>query len=103
MTYTDDSIGYNSLYQAKNMLKDLKLGQYTHLAPKCTFTMQVIGTTLGCLMSYLMMEQITTQKREILLAIQGTNVWSGQTQQRENSAVSTYCHGSQHDKMIIRI
>jgi hypothetical protein len=35
-----------------------------------------------------MMEQITTEKREILLAIQGTNVWSGQTLQRDNSAVS---------------
>lgn len=34
------TFGFNSLYQAKNMLKDLKLGQYVHLAPKCTFTMQ---------------------------------------------------------------
>ena len=70
------------------MLKDLKLGQYVHLAPKCTFSMQVMGTTIGCLMSYVMMEKITTERRDILLAIQGTNVWSGQIQQRENSAVS---------------
>jgi hypothetical protein len=82
------TFGYNSLYQAKNMLKDLKLGQYVHLAPKCTFTMQMFGTAIGCMMSYIMMEQITTEKREILLAIQGTNVWSGQTLQKENSAVS---------------
>jgi OPT oligopeptide transporter protein len=34
------TFGFNSLNQAKNMLKDLKLGQYVHLAPKCTFTMQ---------------------------------------------------------------
>jgi OPT oligopeptide transporter protein len=34
------TFGFNSLYQAKNMLKDLKLGQYVHLAPRCTFTMQ---------------------------------------------------------------
>jgi hypothetical protein len=41
------TFGYNSLYQAKNMLKDLKLGQYVHLAPRCTFAMQ--GTfELGC-------------------------------------------------------
>jgi hypothetical protein len=38
-------------------------------------------------MSYIMMEQITTEKRDILLAIQGTNVWSGQTLQSHNSAV----------------
>jgi hypothetical protein len=34
------TFGFNSMYQAKNMLKDLKLGQYVHLAPKCTFAMQ---------------------------------------------------------------
>lgn len=32
--------GFNSLYMAKNMLKDLKLGQYVHLAPRVTFTVQ---------------------------------------------------------------
>lgn len=81
------TFGYNSLYTSKLMLRDLKLGQYCHLAPKCTFTMQIVGTTIGCIMSYVMMEQITTEKRDILLAIQGTNVWSGQTLQTHNSAV----------------
>jgi uncharacterized oligopeptide transporter (OPT) family protein len=81
------TFGFNSLYQAKLLLKDLKLGQYLHLAPKCTFVCQIIGTSIGCVMSYIMMEQITTEKREILLAIQGTNVWSGQTLQSHNSAV----------------
>jgi hypothetical protein len=70
---------FNSLYQAKHMLNDLKLGQYAHLAPRCTFTMQMVGTTIGCLTSYVMMQKITTEKREILMAIQGTNVWSGQS------------------------
>lgn len=84
------TFGNNSLVQAKHMLKDLKLGQYLHLAPKCTFAMQVIGATIGCIMSYLMMEQITTEKREILLAIQGTNVWSGQMVQKHNSAAITW-------------
>jgi hypothetical protein len=51
---------------------------------------KVVGTTLGCLMSYIMMEQITTEKRDILLAIQGTNVWSGQHIQTHNAAVRTY-------------
>lgn len=38
----------------------------------------MIGTALGCLMSDLMMEKITTEKMAILKAIQGSNVWSGQ-------------------------
>lgn len=84
------AFGFNSIHQAKHLLKDLKLGQYVHLAPKCTFTMQLIGTTIGCLMSYIMMQQITTEKREILLAIQGTNVWSGQALQKDNSAVGLF-------------
>lgn len=77
--------GFNSLYQAKFMLKDLKLGQYVHLAPRCVFIVQIIGTSLGCVMSYFMMQKITDEKREILLAIQGTNVWSGQMLQSQNS------------------
>jgi OPT family oligopeptide transporter len=82
------AFGYNSLQQGISLLGDLKLGQYVHLAPKCTFTVQVVGTTIGSLMAYIMMENITTEKRTILLAIQGTNVWSGQTLQKLNSAVS---------------
>jgi hypothetical protein len=82
------TFGYNSLYQAKLLLQDLKLGQYVHLAPKCTFAMQIVGTIIGCAMSYVTMEQITTEKRDVLLAIQGTNIWSGQVIQKENSAVS---------------
>ena len=86
------TFGYNSLYQALLLLQDLKLGQYVHLAPKCTFSMQIIGTVIGCMMSYIIMEQITTEKSEILLAIQGTNIWSGQVLQKENSAVRILGH-----------
>jgi hypothetical protein len=39
-------------------------------------------------MSYIMMQQITTEKRDILMSIQGTNIWSGQKLQSHNSAVS---------------
>jgi uncharacterized membrane protein len=81
------TFGFNSLYQAKLLLKDLKLGQYVKLAPRCTFIMQIFGTVIGCTMSYAMMQKITTEKREILMAIQGTNVWSGQHLQSQNSAV----------------
>jgi uncharacterized oligopeptide transporter (OPT) family protein len=80
--------GFNSLAQAQNMLKDLKLGQYVHLAPRVVFSIQMVGTTMGCLISYIMMQKITDEKREILLSIQGTNVWSGQHLQSINSAVS---------------
>jgi OPT family oligopeptide transporter len=79
--------GYNSLAQAQHMLKDLKLGQYVHLAPKCTFTMQIFGTLIGSITSYIMMEKITTEKRDILLSIQGTNIWSGQKLQSQNTQV----------------
>src|SRR6201992_4031867 len=51
---------------------------------------KVVGTTLGCIMSYINMEQITTEKRDILLAIQGTNVWSGQNLQTHNAAAVTW-------------
>jgi hypothetical protein len=80
------TFGFNSLYQAKHLLKDMKLGQYTHLAPKCTFTMQIFGTVIGCLCSYAFMQQITTEKKEILMSIQGSNVWSGQIIHSQNSA-----------------
>jgi OPT family oligopeptide transporter len=80
------TFGFNSLYQAKHLLKDMKLGQYVHLAPKCTFTMQIFGTVIGCLCSYAFMQQITTEKRDILMSIQGSNVWSGQIIHSQNSA-----------------
>jgi hypothetical protein len=48
----------------------------------------VIGTVIGCFMSYMMMQKITDEKRDILLSIQGTNIWSGQKLQSHNSAVS---------------
>jgi OPT family oligopeptide transporter len=82
--------GFNSLYMAKNMLKDLKLGQYVHLAPRVTFTVQIVGTAVGCIMSYIMMEKITTERKDILLAVQGTNVWSGQHIQSLNAAAITW-------------
>jgi hypothetical protein len=37
-----------------------------------------------------MMNQITTEQRELLLAIQGTNIWSGQLVQSHNSAAMTW-------------
>jgi hypothetical protein len=82
--------GYNSVSQGQLLLKDLKFSQYAHLSPRCTFTMQMAGTIMGSIFSYIIMDTITTNQREILLSIEGTNVWSGQTVQTYNSQVSDY-------------
>ncbi|QDS75836.1 hypothetical protein FKW77_001200 [Venturia effusa] len=79
--------GFNSLQQAKHMLESFKVAQYAHLAPRCAFTVQIVGTAVGCLMSYLMMEKITTEKMGILKAVEGSNVWSGQALQ-DHSALA---------------
>lgn len=47
--------GYNTVSQAQLLLRDLKLAQYAHLSPKCTFTSQIVGTMLGCILNYVMM------------------------------------------------
>jgi OPT family oligopeptide transporter len=73
--------GYNSVSQGQLLLRDLKLGQYVHLSPRCTFAMQIMGTVLGGLVSYFVMNSVTDSQRDILLDIDGTNVWSGQLRQ----------------------
>lgn len=50
--------------------------------------MQVIGTLFGAIINYVLMTTITTNQRDILLSIQGTNIWSGQVIQSFNSNVS---------------
>lgn len=35
--------GYNSVVQGQLLLRDLKFGQYAHLAPRATFTMQLVS------------------------------------------------------------
>lgn len=49
--------------------------------------MQIIGTLFGAVINYALMTAITTQQRDILLSIQGTNIWSGQAIQSFNSNV----------------
>ncbi|KAK0448905.1 OPT oligopeptide transporter [Desarmillaria tabescens] len=51
--------GYNCVTQANNLMRDLKLGQYTKLPPRVTFAVQTIGS--------------------------GSNIWSGQQVQSYNS------------------
>jgi OPT family oligopeptide transporter len=69
--------GYNSVGQGMLLLQDLKLGQYAKLSPRCTFTMQMVGTLVGAVLNYFITISITENQREILLSIEGTHIWSG--------------------------
>jgi OPT family oligopeptide transporter len=80
--------GANAQSQALFLIENLKLGQYGKLSPRCTFTVQILGTVFGAIINYILMSSITTNQREILLSIQGTNIWSGQVVQSFNSNVS---------------
>jgi len=80
--------GANAQLQAVSLIESLKLGQYGKLSPRCTLTVQMMGTVFGAIINYILMSSITTNQREILLSIQGTNIWSGQNIQSFNSLVS---------------
>jgi hypothetical protein len=84
--------GSNNMVQGLELLADLKFAQYNHLSPKCTFTMQMMGSLVGGIFSLVIMESITTNQREVLLSIQGTNVWSGQMLQAANSKVCAFLY-----------
>ena len=58
--------GHNSVSQALLLLTDLKLGQYAKLPPRCTFTMQLVGTLVGGIINYVVMLSITSAQRDIL-------------------------------------
>ncbi|RDB18213.1 Oligopeptide transporter 9 [Hypsizygus marmoreus] len=77
--------GYNTLDQARGLIRDLKMGQYTKLPPRVTFTVQSLGAVIGGLLNYVIMKIIISSRREILLDVQGSNVWSGQQVQSFNS------------------
>ncbi|SCZ88960.1 BZ3500_MvSof-1268-A1-R1_Chr1-1g00857 [Microbotryum saponariae] len=77
--------GSNSVSQARGLTRDLKLGQYTKLPPISTFVCQVVGTVVGAILQLIIMKSIISAQREILLSVQGTNIWSGQQVQSYNS------------------
>ncbi|KAJ7132712.1 peptide transporter MTD1 [Mycena filopes] len=77
--------GFNTLEQALALVRDLKMGQYTKLPPRVTFTVQSLGTVVGGLLNYVIMKVIITSHREILLDVQGSNIWSGQQVQSFNA------------------
>jgi hypothetical protein len=47
--------------------------------------MQMAGTAVGAVFNYIMTNEIITNQFDILLSIEGTNVWSGQQAQAFNS------------------
>jgi len=77
--------GYNSVTQAQLLLRDLKIGQYAKLPPRASFTAQIIGTLFGSVLNFILMNSIVDNQRDILLSVEGTNVWSGQQPQQYNS------------------
>ena len=87
MLFTD---GSNTYSLTLSLLRDLKLGQYTKLPPRATFTMQAIGGVIGGVLNYVVMKSVIAGNREILLDVQGTNVWSGQQVQSFNSAAISW-------------
>ncbi|KAH9481332.1 Oligopeptide transporter 5 [Psilocybe cubensis] len=77
--------GYNSVSQAQLLLRDLKIAQYTKLPPRAAFTAQIVGTLFGSVLNFILMNSIIDNQREILLSVEGTNIWSGQQPQQYNS------------------
>ncbi|KAH6893967.1 peptide transporter MTD1 [Coprinopsis sp. MPI-PUGE-AT-0042] len=88
--------GFNTLDQARGLIRDLKMGQYTKLPPRVTFTVQSLGAVIGGLLNYVIMKTIITTHRSILLDVQGSNIWSGQQPQGFNSNAITWGALAQH-------
>ena len=85
--------GYNSVTQATSLLRDLKMGQYTKLPPRVTFTCQVLGSIIGGVLNFVVANNVLTANREVLLDVQGSNVWSGQNIQSYNTGKpKSFCY-----------
>ncbi|KAK8127642.1 OPT oligopeptide transporter protein-domain-containing protein [Apiospora sp. TS-2023a] len=82
--------GATSVYQGLVLLADFKLAQYAKLSPRCTLTMQLVGTLAGGLINYAVMMSITEAQRDILLSIEGTHIWSGAHLQSFNTQAVTW-------------
>lgn len=87
--------GYNTQQQALLMLRDLKLGQYIKIPPRVTFTAQVLGTVIGSIFNYIMMNQIIDAQTPDLLNPVGSTTWSGQQPQTFNSQAITWALASE--------
>lgn len=76
---------YNTMNQAQLLLRDLKVAQYVKLPPRAAFAAQVLGTLFGAAVNFVLMNSIVSNRSDILLSVQGSNVWSGQQVQQYNS------------------
>ncbi|KAF8120134.1 OPT oligopeptide transporter protein-domain-containing protein [Boletus edulis] len=65
--------------------KDSYVIKDTKLPPRAAFTAQIIGTLLGAVLNYFLMNSIIDNHRDVLLSVQGTNMWSGAQPQAYNS------------------
>ncbi|KAK4579995.1 hypothetical protein LTR86_000197 [Recurvomyces mirabilis] len=81
---------FNATSEAQVLAKDLRLAQYTHLPPRITFGLQILGCLVGALLNWVMMITIVDAQRDLLTAIQGSSIWSGQNIQIFNSAAITW-------------
>ncbi|KAL1386863.1 OPT oligopeptide transporter protein-domain-containing protein [Phyllosticta capitalensis] len=79
------TFGYNGVSQGQWLLRDLKLAQLAHLSPRSTFTAQMLGTIIGAIFDYIMMETIVDNQFDVLTAVEGSNIWSGQNVQQYNT------------------
>ncbi|GAA5807762.1 hypothetical protein MFLAVUS_001139 [Mucor flavus] len=84
------TLGYNTMYQAGAMARDLKIGHYLKVPPRMTFLHQMLGTAVGCVFNYIVNNAITKNEREILLDPVGNQFWNGATPQTINSAAITW-------------
>ncbi|KDE05562.1 hypothetical protein MVLG_04057 [Microbotryum lychnidis-dioicae p1A1 Lamole] len=78
----------NSVAQGSLMVKDLKLGQYTKVPPRALFALQAVGTLLGSVLNLVVMNSIVSSQREVLLDVEGTNLWSGYVQSYNTQAIA---------------
>lgn len=85
-----DIVDLDSLQQGQLLVKDMKLAQFAHLPPKCTFVVQVGGCLIGAIFNWFMMVQIVANQAPILKSIQGSNIWSGQILQQFNSLAISF-------------
>ncbi|SCV67642.1 BQ2448_5253 [Microbotryum intermedium] len=115
----------NSVAQGSLMVKDLKvstavtlegecdcsdskscslwlsqLGQYTKVPPRAMFAVQAVGTLLGSVLNLVVMNSIVSSQRQVLLKVEGTNLWSGNVVQSYNTQVGDRMYGP-HNKYFI--
>ncbi|GAA5902251.1 hypothetical protein JCM8208_007240 [Rhodotorula glutinis] len=99
--------GANSSGQGLGLARDLKMAQYTKLPPRTTLFVQSLGTVIGAILQLIIMKQIISAQRELLLDTQGSNIWSGQQVQSFNSqavswgALAKDMYGPHSDYFVI--